>query len=117
MKVLWLLCEFWSGLSFKTKLTLCSMVVFTAIGLPRTELALVWQQARIALGMQNCIDDFTNPLMTALNSGDESSIARALRSDKPQQLKSCGSNAIRRPEETVSFLRDEYRRHAAGVQH
>ncbi|WEY38820.1 hypothetical protein [Paraburkholderia sp. SUR17] len=110
MKVLSLLWELWSGLSFQTKLTLCSMVVFTALGLPRTEFSLMWHELRVAVGLQNCMEDFTDPLMTALASGDEGSIDHALGPEKPQQLKSCGNHAIQHPEGTIPFVLDEYRR-------
>ncbi|MEM5405108.1 hypothetical protein [Paraburkholderia unamae] len=110
MKLLSFLSDFWYELSFKAKFTLCTMVLCAAVGLPRTEGALMWQQIRIAMGLQNCIDDFSNPLMAALAGGDESSVERALGPDKPQQLRSCGSQAIQHPKGTVPFVLDEYQR-------
>ncbi|WP_157763718.1 hypothetical protein [Paraburkholderia aromaticivorans] len=63
------------------------------------------------------MDDFTNPVMSAVESGDQKALERAVGADKPQQLRTCGSNAIQHPEGTVSFLLDEYRRRPAEAEH
>jgi hypothetical protein len=117
MKVFWILHESWSGLTLRIKVMICMGLVALVSGVPMSEMGWEWRWTRQIFQMQNCIDDFAIPVMDAIQRGDQAAVERSVGPDKPQQLESCGSQAIQHPKGSISFVLDEYRRGAFSDSH
>jgi hypothetical protein len=113
MKVFWILHELWSGLTPRIKIMIVMGLVALASGVPMSEMGWEWRWTHQIFQMQNCVDDFTSPLMSAVERGDLIAIENASSADKATRLSSCGTNAIQHPKGTVSFVVDQYRRRPA----
>jgi hypothetical protein len=113
MEFLW---DFWCELSFRIKGIVVLGVIGLIFGVPTGETGWIWRWTRQSVQIQNCMDDFTNPVMGAFERGDQKAIERALGSDRPHQLRACGSNALQHPEGTIAFFLGEYKRHSADAR-
>jgi hypothetical protein len=110
MRLLSVAWELWCDLPRTRQIGICAGVVFCALGLPRSELGLVWYEARSAFGLQNCVEDAAAPLLSAIDHNDSDAMSEAVAPARRRQLSECGSKTLQHPKTTLAFLRDEHRR-------
>lgn len=111
MSVFWgRLYEVWLDLSPTVKVMVVSGLIGLIFGIPTSERAMVWYLARQGIQLENCEDDAMKSLLDAANSADVDALPNALNPDKVRELQTCAADALKRPNGTVSFALDEYRR-------
>jgi hypothetical protein len=114
MRLLSIFWEVWCDLPRTRKFMVCAGVVLCALGLPRSELGLVWYEARILFGLENCGEDSTTPLMAALKRSDFDAIEKAVDPNHERKLAECGLKTLQHPKGTIALLLDERGRMELG---
>jgi hypothetical protein len=107
MRLLSVAWELWCDLPRTKQIGICAAILLGAIGLPKSELGLVWYETRVAFGLQHCVEDATAPLLSAIDHNDADAISEAVAPNRQRQLIECDSKALQRPKTTTAFLLDE----------